>query len=247
MFDFSGRTLLLTGADGGIGQAIATTFYRCGASVLLADIDEQGVTDLAMSLDPTGCRASAMKFDAGHAADATAAVDRCVQRFGRLDFVVPGAAIYEDQRFESMSDEQWRQTMSVNLDGVFYLCRRAIPVMSEGGSIVTLASDAAHEGGSVEHSHYGASKGGVLALTRGLARELAPRIRANAVSPGTIDTPMVAGIVQRHGQEILNSIPLNRFGRPAEVAETVAFLCSEAASYITGEAIHVNGGSYIAG
>lgn len=105
MFDFSGHTPLPTGADGDIERAIATRFYRCGVSTLLADINE-GVTGLAMSLDPTGRRTSATTFDAGHPADAAAAADKCVQRFDRQHFVIPVAAIYEDQRFESIPDEQ---------------------------------------------------------------------------------------------------------------------------------------------
>jgi 3-oxoacyl-[acyl-carrier protein] reductase len=129
--------------------------------------------------------------------------------------------------------------------GVFYICRRAIAVMCHGSAVVNIASDAAHQGSSVEHSHYGTSKGGVLTLTKSLARELAPNIRVNAVSPGTTDTPMAQNVMRIRGKEILASIPMGRLATPAEIADTVAFLCSDAATYITGQAIQVNGGSYM--
>lgn len=247
MIDFRGRVLLLTGAGGGIGRAIARAFGDAGASMLLADLQQGHVDDLARSIDSTGERVVAMAFDASRAGDADAAVEMCLDRFGRLDFLVAAAAIFEEQPFITMSDEQWRKTMSVNLDGVFYICRRAIPVMPDGGAVVTIASEAAHAGSSVGHAHYGASKGGVLTLTRSLARELAPRIRVNTVSPGTIDTPMVKDFLRDHGTASLETTPMHRLGAPREIADVVVFLCSDAASYVTGQAIHVNGGSYMGG
>lgn len=247
MFNFSGRVLLLTGAAGGIGRAIAELFHRAGAKVVLADLNEDEVTSLGRSLDPTGRTVSVVKHDAGSARDAEAAVVICLERFGRLDYLVPAAGIFEDHAFVTMTEEQWRRTLTINLDGVFHICRQAVPVMPDGGAIVTIASEAAHCGGSVLHAHYGASKGGVLLLTRSLARELAPRIRVNAVSPGTIDTPMVESFLRQHGTAFLKTIPMNRVGTPREVADAVGFLCSDAASYITGQTLHVNGGSYMGG
>lgn len=247
MIDLTDKVLLLTGAAGGIGTAIARTFHRLGARMLLADFDEAGVAALAFSIDPSGSRAVSLRYDASSPADADAAVSACIAHFGRIDHVVPAAAIYEDQSFSNMTDEQWRRTMAINLDGVFYICRRSLPHMPKGGAVVTIASDAAHEGSSVRHAHYGASKGGVLTLTRSLARELAPDIRVNTVSPGTIDTPMVRELLRQKGDAFLAITPAGRFGTAGEVANAVAFLCSDAASYITGEAIHVNGGSYMGG
>ena len=232
MIDLAGKVLLLTGAAGGIGSAIATTFHRLGARMLLGDFDEAGVAALALSLDPSGSKVVPLGYDASSPADADAAVAACVAHFGRVDYVVLAAAIYEDQRFSTITDEQWRRTMAVNLDGVFYVCRRSLPYMQKGSAIVTIASDAAHEGSSVGHVHYGTSKGGVLTLTRSLARELAPDIRVNTVSPGTIDTPMVREFMKRNGGEFLAITPAGRIGRAEEVANTVAFLCSDASSYI---------------
>ncbi|MDX8529167.1 SDR family NAD(P)-dependent oxidoreductase [Mesorhizobium sp. MSK_1335] len=241
------QVVILTGAAGGIGSAIARTFHRLGARIVLADYDEQSVTKLASSLDPTAERVVPVAYDASNPSDADAAVARCVASFGHIDHVIPAAAIFEEQPFATMTDAQWRRTMAINLDGVFYICRRSIPHIRPGGTIVTIASSAAHEGCSPEHVHYGASKGGVLAFVKSLARELSPNIRVNNVSPGTIDTPMVTELLKQRGDQFLSVTPAGRFGTGEEVGDAVAFLCSDAASYIVGQTIHVNGGSYMGG
>jgi 3-oxoacyl-[acyl-carrier protein] reductase len=245
-YDFNGKVALVTGACGGIGKATAAQFLADGASVVLADIDahalEQCRQDLGM-LDQTAC----VVYDAACPEDADRAIGKCGDAFGGVDFLIPAAGIYRDTALADMSDEQWRETISVNLDGIFYICRRAIPVLRSGGAIVNITSIAAHMGGSAGHGHYGAAKGGVLTFTRSLARELGPDIRANAVSPGVIETPMVKGMVQARGDDILRQTPLNRFGAADDVAKVVTFLCSDAAGFITGEAIHVNGGFYMGG
>ena len=244
MFDFSNHTLLLTGAAGGIGRGIAQEFLAGGANVVLADLNDEGAAKLARDLDPTGARTDAIKLEASNPADVERAIARCLERFGRLDCLVTAAAIFEDHPFETMTDAQWHRTIAANLDSVFYACRRAVPAMRDGGAIVNLASVAAHIGGSATHAHYGATKAGVLAFTKTIATELAPRIRVNAVSPGTIDTPMVARWLEQHPRHV-DTIPMRRLGTPRDVAQAVAFLCSSAASYITGTTIHVNGGAYV--
>ncbi|NTJ11797.1 SDR family NAD(P)-dependent oxidoreductase [Rhizobium lusitanum] len=238
MFDFKGKTAVITGAGSGIGKATAEYFRDCGANVVAADIrfpPGVAVPDGMLQAD----------YDASDPQSASALVAAAVARFGPIDYLVLCAGIWETHLAQEMTDEQWRKTISVNLDGPFFLIRRAVGHMNDGGAIVAFASIAAHQGGSLAHSHYGASKGGVLALVRGLARDLGPKLRVNAISPGTTKTPMAADLISNGGESLINSIPLKRLGEPIEMAKVSAFLCSDAASYITGEAIIVSGGLYM--
>jgi 3-oxoacyl-[acyl-carrier protein] reductase len=242
---FSGSTALITGAAGAIGAETARLFHAQGANIVLADYDAEGIEVLAAELDASGHTVIPLRYDAAMTADAALAVTRSLEAFGRLDYVVPSAGIYPQSPFALISNEDWERTIRINLGGVFQLCRAAATAVREGGAIVTIASIAGHRG-SAEHAHYAAAKGGVLALTRSMARELAPRIRVNAVSPGIIATPMVASLLEDRGAALKAETPMGRFGRPEEVASVIAFLCSDAASFINGETVHVNGGLYMA-
>lgn len=244
MFDFAGKVVIVTGAGSGIGKATAAYFADCGARVVLADINATGIADAAREIDrpeSTAC----CQYDAAVPASADAVVSHAVERFGGVDAIVIAAGIYERQHIGTMSDDQWRRMIAVNLDGAFYMARACVPHMKDGSAIVAIASVAAHQGGSFAHAHYGASKGGLLALVRGLARDLAPGIRANAIAPGWIDTPMVAETLQANGAAKIKAIPLRRVGAPREIASVAAFLCSDASSFVTGESIVVSGGAYM--
>jgi 3-oxoacyl-[acyl-carrier protein] reductase len=245
MIDFKGKVLVLTGADGGINRSISRLFYDLGASMLLTDIRTEGLKSFAEELDPSGTRIICATYDVGKEEDSTKIFNLAKDHFGLVDFVVPGAGLYCEQPVATMSSSQWRETLSVNLDGVFYFTRAMIPLLKEGGAIVNIASIAAHKG-SYMHAHYSATKGAILSFTRSLALELAPNIRVNAVSPGLIDTPMITHLLKIKGERLIDDTPLKRLGRPDEIAKTVAFLCSDWASFITGETIHANGGLYIA-
>lgn len=244
MIDFSGKVLLLTGGNGAISRAIATLFHRHGASCVLTDLDGEGVAAFARELDPGGSRTLALRQDAAQASDAQRAVKAAVSHFGAIDHLVTAAGLYRDRLVSEMSEAEWRQSIAINLDGVFHSCRAAIPHLAEGGSIVNLASMAGHRG-SYAHAHYAAAKGGVLSLTRSLALELAPKIRVNAVSPGLIEGPMVQPLIAKK-PELIQNTPMKRLGTADEVAGVVAFLCSDLAGFVTGETIHVNGGLHIA-
>jgi 3-oxoacyl-[acyl-carrier protein] reductase len=244
MSDFKGKTFLVTGAASGIGKACAIAFHKAGANIALLDRDTPELHNFSSSLGPN---ALACGLDiANHEACKTAA-SKAAYRFGALDGVVASAGIYRDDPAVDMTADAWRATLSVNLDGVFYVISAAMPYLADNSSIVTLTSMAAHMGGSFGHAHYGASKGGVLALTRSLARELGPKTRVNAVSPGVIATPMTEGLLAVRGASVIEQTPLKRQGTSEDIANVVLFLCSPAASFITGEAIHVNGGLYMGG
>lgn len=244
MIDFSDKVLLLTGANGAISRAIATLFHEHGAACVLTDLDGEGVSAFARELDPGGVRTLALRQDVAQASDAERAVEATVARFGRIDLLVTAAGLYRDRLVSEMSEAEWRQSIAINLDGVFHSCRAALPHLAEGSAIVNIASMAGHRG-SYAHAHYAAAKGGVLSLSRSLALELAPRTRVNAVSPGLIEGPMVQPLIARK-PELIQNTPMKRLGTAQEVAGVVAFLCSDLARFVTGETVHVNGGLHIA-
>ncbi|MDK3020910.1 SDR family NAD(P)-dependent oxidoreductase [Pseudodonghicola flavimaris] len=244
MFDFAGRTLVLTGANGGIGRAVAELFHAAGANLVLADLDGAALAEFATTLmAPNGGQVETLAVDTADPEDA----DRIVAvaaALGGIDFLVPSAGIYRAEPFAEMTDDQWRRTLSINLDGVFYLTRRAVEHLKPGSSIVNLSSLAAHRGAKT-NAHYGASKGAISALTRALANELAPQTRVNVVAPGVIETPMTRDLIATRGDDTLRHTPMGRMGQASEIATVIAFLCSEAASFVNGETIHVNGGLYM--
>ena len=244
---FLNRTLVLTGANGGIGREVAKLFGQAGANLVLADREIEALDAFVLrEFSESSDRIVTMKTDSSLSADAQALASCAAQRFGGIDFLVPSSGIYLAQPFVGMTDEQWHQTISINLDGVFYICQHASSYLRPNSSIVNLSSLAAHRG-ALYNAHYSASKGALISLTKSLARELGPATRVNIVSPGVIDTPMAQDLIARRGVESIEQTPLKRFGQPSEVASVIAFLCSDAAGFITGENIHINGGLHMGG
>jgi 3-oxoacyl-[acyl-carrier protein] reductase len=246
MYNFKNRTLVLTGAAGGIGREIVRQFYDAGANLVLADMDIAGLDAFIKTIHPAPGRIVSMQMDSSKPEDCDQLVELARKHFGGIDFLVPGAAIYKAHPIREMTDAQWRETMRINLDGVFFLIKRAIPLLRENSAIVNISSMAGHRG-SFYNAHYSSTKGALISLTRSLSRELGPATRVNAVSPGMIDTPMARDLIRDRGQSAIDQTPLRRVGQPGEIASVIAFLCSEGASFITGEVINANGGLHMAG
>ncbi len=246
---------IVTGAGAGIGRAIATRLAADGVRVALVDIALQGIEELARELDPRGESVVAIRADVGSESEVDVCVADVVSRFGRLDILVNNAGISPKKAdgtkatLVEISLAEWEHVMRVNLTSTFLMCKATIPhiVQQVGGSIVSISSSAALDGGVLAATHYSASKGAVSAMTRTLAKELAPRgVRVNAVAPGRVATGMAKLSSPERNRAALDRIPLGRFAEPNEVADAVAFLTSDRASYVTGITLNVSGG-YVPG
>jgi 3-oxoacyl-[acyl-carrier protein] reductase len=245
MTGLGGRVALITGGARGIGVAIGAALARQGATVVLGDLDSTAVSDAARGIDPDGQWVSGTTLDVRSCDSFAAAIDQVLLAHGRLDVLVNNAAITIQRPFFEIDDAEWDEVLAVNLRGVFLGCRLAGPPMAERGfgRIVNISSLAGQQGGGVNGGHYAASKAGVIALTKVVARELAPRgVTVNAVAPAAIDGPIMAALPAGQVDALRRSIPLGRLGLPQDVAAVVAFLASDEASYVTGATLDVNGG-----
>lgn len=229
------RRIAVVGGASGIGAATARALAAKGDSVVILDRDAQAAAALAGAI---GARALTLDVaDAGSVARAFAALE------APLHGLVVSSGVVDTGKLASLDPARWNEILAVNLTGVFLCCRAALPLLAEGGRIVTLSSLAARTGGVITGAAYAASKAGVEALTKSMAQELAPRaITVNCVSPGAIDTPMTARHPAEQKARYDAIVPLRRHGRAEEVAAAILFLLSEEASYLTGAVIPVNGG-----
>jgi 3-oxoacyl-[acyl-carrier protein] reductase len=242
---FAGRTVLVTGASRGLGRAIAEAFGGEGAFVYVGYRARQGEAEETLrGIREAGGEGAALALDVRDRAAVERAVGRIVAERGAPAVVVNNAGVASDELFATMSDEGWDEVLAVNLGGTFNVCRAvARPMMGKkSGAIVNVASVAGLHA-SAGQANYAASKGGVLALTRTLAVELAPRgIRVNAVVPGLCAVGMAARLDRRVADQKRAAIPLGRFGTGEEIARVVLFLASEDAAYVVGQAIVADGG-----
>ncbi len=247
-YDFEGQVVLVTGASRGIGRAVAEAFGRGGATVVVNYAgNEAAAQESAAAVEAAGGTAILSRFDVADPEAVRQAVEEVVSEHGGLHVLVNNAGIARDGLLVRMRDEDWARTLGVNLSGVMHLCRAAVrPMMKQrGGAIVNLTSVVAQTGNAGQVA-YTAAKGGVIALTRSLARELASRgIRVNAVAPGYVETDMTADLPQRAKEAMLAQIPLGRAASAAEVASAVVWLASAESGYVTGHVLNVNGGMYM--
>ncbi len=248
-FDFTGKVVLVTGASSGIGRATAELFGSFGASVALTyHQNKVGAENAVSSINENGeTRAIALEVDVRDNAQITKMVRDVEESLGPVDILINNAgSLVERLRTLEMTEERWDEVMNLNTRSAFFAAQAVIPKMLErgGGSIINVTSIAGRNGGAPGSIHYSSAKAAVLTMTKGLAKEFAQQnIRINAVSPGVIDTPYHETFTTSEVMENLRkAIPMGREGRSSEVAGVIAFLASDAASYLCGETIEINGG-----
>jgi len=244
---FDGQVAIVTGAAKGIGLRVARAFGHEGARVAALDVNADGVEDLARELAAQGHDALPLKVDVTAAGDVRRAVDAVVSRWGRIDALVNNAGGFSViRRTEDIPDEEWDAIFRFNVTSAFLCTKAVLPHMrrQRSGAIVNLSSIAGRSSTVTTTSHYAASKAAILGFTRHVALEVAgDGIRVNAVAPGTVATERVQALrTPEQTRRIAETVPLGRIGEPEEIADVVLFLASDAARYVTGASLDVNGG-----
>jgi 3-oxoacyl-[acyl-carrier protein] reductase len=245
---------VVTGGSRGIGAATVRLFADAGARIVFTYRHAAGAArEVVRSCGRHAPNVIAVRADVAKMSDAKRLIDEAARRFGRLDILVANAGIWnaDPTPIGQMTERQWDEMMDVNLKGVYSVIHYAVPQMirRKSGRIIVVASTAGQRGEAF-HTHYGASKGGVISLVKGLSTELAEKgILVNGIAPGWVDTDMAASVVQNRSEyaKALRTIPLRRFARPEEIAMPILFLASDMASFMTGEIVNVNGGSVLCG
>lgn len=249
------KVVVLTGAASGIGKSTAILAAKEGAIQFLSDINEKGLNETLELIIDGKDRTFIEKVDVTNPVEVKNHIDSVVNKYGRIDVLIANAGVVRVGPIEDFSSEDYDLIINVNMKGTFYCCKYAVPYFKKhkGGSIITLASVAAHIG-QVAHANYCSTKAGVLGFTRALALDLAPyNVRVNSISPGATDTPMLRSDVTKQAQdrgvsfeiikkEFEEEGVLGRWANPEEVAEGIIFLASDAASYITGSDLRIDGG-----
>lgn len=248
LFDLTGKIALVTGASSGIGRATAELFAECGASVAINyHKNESGAEAAREKITESGGSAITIQADVTRTSDIKALIEKTTRELGPIDILVNNAgSLIERLKILELTEERWDEVINLNLKSAF-LCSQAVAssmMERKLGAIVNVSSIAGRNGGALGSIHYSTAKGGLITFTKGLAKELAPfGVRVNAVSPGVIDTPYHEQFSTPEAMKgYVGGIPLGRVGTPEEVAKVIAFLASDAGSYLCGETIEINGG-----
>lgn len=242
-----GRVALVTGASRGIGQAILHTLARQGATVIGTATRAQGAVEIGAALAAAGLKGEGLALDVTDPQQIEQTVEYILERHGRIDILVNNAGITRDSLLMRMKDEDWAAILETNLTSVFRLSRAVLRPMMKAryGRIISIASVVGVTGNAGQ-TNYAAAKAGMIGFSKSLAQEVGSRgITVNCVAPGFIDTDMTRALPETLRQKLLERIPLGRLGSPQDIAHAVAFLASDAAGYITGATLHVNGGMYM--
>jgi NAD(P)-dependent dehydrogenase (short-subunit alcohol dehydrogenase family) len=248
---FAGKVAFVTGAANGIGRAAALAFARESASVVLADLSEKGNQETARLIEEGGGRSLPLTCNVTQTKDVIAALDKTIATFGRLDFALNNAG--SEQPISSTADlteEEWDRIVAVNLRSVFLCMKHEIPLMlKQGGGAIVNTSSGAGVKGFKGQAAYAAAKHGVIGLTKSAALDYAPQnLRINAVCPGIISTPMMdrfTGGTAEGRERVISQEPIGRMGQPEEIANAVVWLCSDAASFVVGHAMVIDGGQTV--
>jgi 3-oxoacyl-[acyl-carrier protein] reductase len=256
VISFKGQIILITGASRGVGAATATRFAEAGAAGVVINYHQNREAALTVSeaVERAGARALAVQADVSRVEDAVSLVKQTVDRFGRLDVLIANAGVWPpaDRPIVELEQTQWSETLRINVDGVYLVCREAARVFvgQRSGNIVAVSSTAGQRG-EAGHADYGASKGAVISFAKSLAAELGKfNVRVNCVAPGWIDTDMAASALRVNEEQlkrINDAIPLGRVASAEDVAGPILFLASDLARHVTGEVLNVNGGSVLCG
>jgi 3-oxoacyl-[acyl-carrier protein] reductase len=242
-----GKVALVTGAAQGIGKAVGLLLARNGANIVVSDINLEKAEETAKEIESIGRNAMAVKVDVANLSDVERMVAAVLEKFDKIDILVNNAGITRDKLILRMTEEDWDVVLNVNLKGTFNCTKAVIRHMAKqrSGKIVSIAS-VVGEMGNAGQVNYSASKAGVIGLTKTIAREFAQRgINVNAIAPGYIETPMTEVLPEKVKEELRRLIPMERLGKPEDVAEAALFLVSEESNYITGHVLNVNGGIYM--
>jgi 3-oxoacyl-[acyl-carrier protein] reductase len=247
MMDLKGKIAIVTGAAQGIGKVIALGLAKCGADIAVSDINEDSLSSAVKEIEALGRKAIAVKMDVSSLKDCEEMVKKTIDAFGKVDILINNAGITRDTVLLRMKEEQWDQVIQVNLKGTFNCTKAVIRSMfkQKSGKIINISSVTGAMGNAGQ-ANYSASKAAVMGFTKSIAREYAHcGITVNAVAPGFIKTAMTDAIPEKDRDAMISIIPAKRLGLPEDVADTVCFLASDMANYITGQVIHINGGMYM--
>ncbi|HXH50327.1 MAG TPA: glucose 1-dehydrogenase [Terriglobia bacterium] len=248
------QVAVVTGGSRGIGAATVKLFAEAGCNVVFNYLlSTKAAHELEKACTKMPGSVTSVRADVSKMADARRLIDTAAHRLGRLDILVANAGIWtaDPQRIDKITEREWDKMVAVNLKGVYAVIRCAVPHMiSQNRGRIIAVSSTAGQRGEAFHTHYGAAKGGVISLVKGLSAELAPHnILVNAVAPGWVITDMAKPVLRKSSEKrkATNSIPLRRFGRPEEIAMPILFLASDMSTYMTGEIININGGNVLCG
>jgi 3-oxoacyl-[acyl-carrier protein] reductase len=243
--DFTGKVAIVTGSGRGIGKAIAMKLAENGATLVINDVGDSAPAEQTVTeIKNMNRQAMAIMADVSSSADVTKMMETAIAAYGKVDILVNNAGITRDQLTMKMTDEEWDKVLAIDLKSVF-LCTRAVlrPMLKQRSGRIISMSSVVGIIGTAGQANYAAAKAGIIGFTKTIAKEVASRgITVNAVAPGFIDTPMTQVLPEERKQALMNNIPLGYLGTPRDIAETVAFLASEEARYITGQVISVDGG-----